>query len=83
MHTLCAHRNQPYYSCSSLPANSSTVYRELWLKHKTDCIVEGRVKEEYRQHGVVLVYLNKVCSYYAHNYVIFTVLADNRLAAKI
>ena len=58
---ICMFRNQPYYSCPSLNANESTVYRQLWLKHKTDCSVVGRVQEEYRQHGVVLVYLDKVC----------------------
>ena len=57
-------RNQPYYSCPSLNANGSTVYKEL--KHITDCRVVGHVQEEYRQHGVVLVYLDKVC---VHTYV--------------
>ena len=78
---LYAYRNRPYYSCASLKPNSSTVYRELWLKHKTDCNVEGRVKEEYRQHGVVLVYHNKVCPYCAHKIFaawIFAVFTDNQ-----
>ena len=56
-------RNQPYYSCPALNTSASTVYRELHLKNKNDCStsIVGHVKEEYRQHGVVLVYLNKVC----------------------
>ena len=53
-------RNQPYYSCPTLNVNGSTAYRELRLKNKTDCSVVAHVKEEYRQHGIVLVYLSKV-----------------------
>ena len=54
-------RNQPYYSCPVVNTSGSTVYRELRLKNKTDCSIVAHVKEEYRQHGVVLVYLSKVC----------------------